>query len=210
LDSERIIPAEYLYRVNDIYFGKSTSVIYEHAYGIYASGIDEYIAAVTQSHYWRSITLGELKTAVARNQVTNEIIYEVVYSEIIDNLVNTQGVSVESTINWPRNINLNNGPWYTSITDIFVSWEEISGQQYYTSLSPGTARILHPNSLYNMRTRVAQELGQEYNSNLLPQWMTSQQENGSTLGYTQAWVICYTKPRETGGISPAEVIKTNI
>jgi hypothetical protein len=204
LDSERIIPTEYLYRVNDIYFGKSTSVIYEHAYGIYASGIDEYIAAVTQSHYWRSITLGELKTAVARNQVTNEIIYEVVYSEIIDNLVNTQGVSVESTVNWPRNINLNNGPWYTSITDIFVSWEEISGQQYYTSLSPGTARILHPNSLYNMRKRVGDILGLEPNSNLLPLWMTSQQENGSTLGYTQAWVICFTKP------GFAKTIKSNI
>ena len=204
LDSERIIPTEYLYRVNDIYFGKATSVIYEHAYGIYASGIDEYIAAVTQSHYWRSITLGELKTAVARNQVTNEIVYEVVYSEVIDNLVNPQGVSVESTVNWPRNINLNNGPWYTSITDIFVSWEEILGQQYYTSLSPGTARILHPNSLYNMRKRVSDILGLETNSNLLPLWMTSQQENGSTLGYTQAWVICFTKP------GFAKTIKSNI
>jgi hypothetical protein len=34
--------------------------------------------------------------------------------------------------------------------------------------------------------------------------MTSQQANGSTLGYTQAWVICYTKP------SLANAIKTNI
>jgi hypothetical protein len=65
---------------------------------------------------------------------------------------------------------------------------------FNTSLTPGFARTLYPNSLYNMRTRVAQELGQEYNSRLLPLWMTSQQENGSTLGYTQAWVICYTKP----------------
>jgi hypothetical protein len=34
--------------------------------------------------------------------------------------------------------------------------------------------------------------------------MTSQQANGSTLGYTQAWVICYTKP----GFS--DIVKTNI
>ena len=204
LDSERLIPSEYLYRASDIYFGKATSVIYEHAYGIYASGIDEYIAAVTRNHYWRNITLGELKTAVARNQVTNEIIYEVVYSEIIDNLVNPEGVSIESAIEWPRNINLFKGPWYTSITDIFVSWEEILGQQYYTSLTPGTARILYPNSLYNMRNRVGNVLGLEPNSNLLPLWMTSQQENGSTLGYTQAWVICFTKP------GFAKTIKSNI
>ena len=55
-----------------------------------------------------------------------------------------------------------------------------------------------------MRNRVAQELGQEFDSRLLPLWMTSQQNNGSTLGYTQAWVICYTKP----GLS--NTIKTNI
>jgi len=204
LDDDSLIPADSLYRLDDIYFSKATSVVYEHAYGIYASSIQEYISAVTQNHYWRNITLGELKTAVARDSATNEIIYEVVYSEVIDNLINPQGVSVESSITWPRNINLNLGPWYTSSTSILTSWIEKLGQEYYTSLSPGTARILYPNSLYNMRKRVADVLGLEPNSNLLPLWMTSQQTNGSTLGYTQAWVICYTKP----GL--ASTIKTNI
>jgi hypothetical protein len=55
-----------------------------------------------------------------------------------------------------------------------------------------------------MRNRVADVLGQVFNSTLLPQWMTSQQANGSTLGYTQAWVICYTKP------GFADTVKTNI
>jgi hypothetical protein len=55
-----------------------------------------------------------------------------------------------------------------------------------------------------MRNRVSQVVGQEYDSRLLPLWMTSQQADGSTLGYTQAWVICYTQP---GG---AEIIKNNI
>jgi len=45
-----------------------------------------------------------------------------------------------------------------------------------------------------MRTRISIEVGQDKNSNLLPLWMTSQQADGNTLGYTQAWVICYTKP----------------
>jgi hypothetical protein len=55
-----------------------------------------------------------------------------------------------------------------------------------------------------MRTQVADVLGQVFNSTLLPQWMTSQQANGSTLGYTQAWVLCYTKP------GFADTVKTNI
>ena len=203
LTSETLIPNEMIYRPNDQYFGKATNVIYEHAYGIYASEIDEYLAAVTRNHYWRNITLGELKTAVAKNSA-GDVIYEVVYSEVIDNLVNPAGISISSSIYWPRPIDLGLGPWYTSITDIYTSYETVLGQDYYTSLTPGYARTLYPNSLYNMRNRVAQVVGQEYDSRLLPLWMTSQQPNGGTLGYTQAWVICYTKPGFAG------TIKTNI
>jgi hypothetical protein len=262
LENDELIPPRMIYRPDDIYFGKATSVVYEHAYGIHASDINEYIAAVTKNHYWRNITLGELKTAVARDSAGN-IIYEVVYSAIVDNLVNpkydnfsatsmvagktytivnigttdftlvgapenkpgtvftatgpTLGTGTVSTIvsttsvseeiYWDRLIDLNLGPWYDSMENIYTSYEKdppILGQEYYTSLTPGYARILYPNSLPNMRNRVAQELGQEYDSQLLPLWMTSQQNDGSTLGYTQAWVICYTKP----GFS--ETIKNNI
>ena len=64
-----------------------------------------------------------------------------------------------------------------------------------------------------MRTRVGQELGQEFDSTLLPAWMTSQQLNGSTLGYTQAWVICYCKPRvvvDGNALTYAEFDLTNL
>ena len=193
LDSTTLIPNEMIYRPNDIYFGKASSIIYEHAFGIYASNIDEYLAAVTQNHYWRNITLGEIKTAVAKNSA-GEIIYEVVYSEVIDNLINPSGISIQQNIYWPRPIDLGLGPWYTSITDIYTSYANVLGQDYYTSLTPGYARLLYPNSLFNMRNRVGQVVGQVKDSTLLPLWMTSQQENGGTLGYTQAWVICYTKP----------------
>ena len=203
LSDDTLIPEADLYRSSDPFFGKADSVIYEHAYGIYASSIDQYIAAVTTNHYWRNITLGQLKTAVAKNEA-GEVIYEVVYSEVVDNLVNPQGVSISNKIYWPRPIDLGLGPWYTSVTDTYTSYVDILGQQYYTSLTPGYARILYPNSLYNMRNKVASSLGQEYNSKLLPQWMTSQQANGDTLGYTQAWVICYTLPGK------AEAIKSNI
>ena len=206
LQNDQLIPPEYIYRPDDIYYGKATSVIYEHAYGIYASNFEEYVAAVTRNHYWRQLTLGEIKTAIARNEQTGEILYEVVYSSVIDNLVNPQGVSVSKEILWPYFIPLDLGPWYTSETDIFTSYEGDSSPppEFYTSLTPGFARVLYPNSLPNMREQVADELGQEFNTNLLPLWMTSQQLNGSTLGYTPAWVICYAKP------GFGEIIKNNI
>ena len=203
LTNTTLIPTTDLYRATDIYFGKATSVVYEHLYGVFSSDLDEYIAAVTQNHYWRNITLGELKTAVAKNSA-GTIIYEVVYSEIIDNLINPSGVSVSSEIYWPTPINLFQGSWYTSVDDIYTSYVNIFGQEYYTSLTPGSATVLYPNSLINMRNRVSAVLGQEYNSSLLPLWMTSQQANGNTLGYTQAWFICYTKPGK------ASTIKNNI
>lgn len=203
LTNETIIPNEMIYRPNDQYFGKATDVIYQHAYGIYASTLAQYFASVDKNHYWRNITLGEIKTALAKNDA-GEVIYEVVYSEVIDNLINPQGVSVPEEIYWPRPIDLSLGPWYTSITNIYTSFENVLGQNYYTSLTPGYARVLYPNSLPNMRNQVAQTLGTEYNSRLLPLWMTSQQENGSTTGFIPAWVICYTKP----GFS--SVIKANI
>ena len=233
LTNTTLIPTADIYRPTDLNFGKASSVIYEHAYGIYASDFEEYVAAITKNHYWRNIILGQLKTAVARNNA-GEIVYEVVYSEIQDNLVNPKGKSVSELVEWPRNIPLNLGPWYTSRTDLYTSYVDRSlvGQNmqtqetieeqllvsetnlnllteegqpnYYTSLTPGFARLLYPNSLPNMRTRTGTNIGQEFDFNLLPRWMTSQQANGSMLGYTPAWVISYCKP------GTSAQIKTNI
>ena len=223
LNDTTLIPDSYLYRPTDLNFGKATSVIYAHAYGIYANDLDAYVAAVTKNHYLRNITLGELNTSVAKNDA-GEVIYEVVYSKVIDNLINPEGVSVSKEIVWPRLIDLNLGPWYTSVSNIYTSYinapvegqswitqnneyiisedlfilETESGQPgFYTSLTPGYATLLYPNSLPNMREQVGDELGQEYNFRLYPRWMTSQQANGSTLGFTPAWVIAYCKPGTT-------------
>ena len=233
LDNTTIFPLTDLYRPEDVNFGKATNITYEHAYGIYASDFEEYVAAIEKNHYWRYITLGQLKTAVAKNSA-GEIVYEVVYSEVQDNLINPKGKSISEEIVWPRNIPLNKGPWYTSVTDIYTSYINTTpeGQQlqteetfetqlissegslplltetsqpgYYTSLTPGFARNLFPNSLSNMRDRTGTNLGQEFDFRLLPGWMTSQQANGSTLGYTPAWVIAYCKP------GTADTIKNNI
>lgn len=223
LTNTNIIPNDFLYRSDDSNFGKAQSVVYAHAYGINASQLPEYIEAIkAKNHYWRNITLGEIKTAIARDDDGN-ILYEVVYSEVVDNLINPQGISIQKEITWPRLIDLGLGPWYTSSTEIYTSYEFLTEQfllstwlseylltqnqikimltqgapAFYTSLTPGYARLLYPNSLPNMRKQVSDVLGANYDYKLLPKWMTSQQINGSTLGFTPAWVICYTKPRSS-------------
>ena len=302
LTNSNLIPPSMIFRTDDPNFGLATDVVYEHAYGINASTMDQYIAAVTENHYWRNITLGEIDTAVARDSNGN-IIYEVVYSRVIDNLVNPSnvnqnyssystdsqtnnvipyGTSVSKEIHWEFPIPLNLGPWYSSEIDIFssyiggtntmdgtisqtssfnnaitcdstqglnvndyiifngtpfggvnvnttyyvlsilnstqftismsedgtpVSLTNATGnmsfvawtdpKDYYTSLTPGYAQNLYPNSLSNMREQVETVLGDQNAIGILPDWMSSQQEDGSTLGFTPAWVIAYCLPGTT-------------
>lgn len=281
--NNEIIPDSYVYRPNDSYFGKSTSVIYDHIYGVPSIArnafFTDYINAVEINHYWRNITLGEIKVAVARDR-SNNIIYEVVYSAIQDNLVNDAGESISKQIVWPRIIDLHLNDWIDSLTNIYTSYtyydqvpvvknyvglystttlilnsltditvgmvmtapvnfsvtndsngappvvvsidpatstvtvnvpqsltmnqQLLFNDPLYTSLTPGIARSLYPNSLPNMREQIYDALGRIDDQSLLPTWMTSQQLDGSISGFIPAWVICYAKP------GFGNIIKNNI
>jgi hypothetical protein len=93
------------------------------------------------------------------------VIYEVVYSRVVDDLVNNQGQSVSKIVNLAYPI--------------------------ATPENPQTTQV-YPNSLANMRDQVIDVVGQI--STKLPLWMTSKQTDGRVLGFTPAWVICYTQP----------------
>jgi hypothetical protein len=196
LTDTEIIPDDYLFRPDDPHFGKAQNITFVHAYGIKASTREKYIQSITENHYWRNVILGELKTAVARDD-NGDIIYEVVYSEVIDDLVNSLGQSVPKELIWPTYVSLQLGPYITSEGDLYTSFSNITVQDYgkfFTSQTPGTTNKFYPASLVNMRNELINNIGVTYNSNLLPKWMATQQENGNVLGYVQAFVICYTKP----------------
>ena len=173
LDNEEIFVPSYIYRPDDANFGKSTQVKYEHAYGLAPDTIDQYVSSLYENHYWKNLVLGEINTAQALDAAGN-IIYEVVYSKIIDNLVNAAGQSVAKIVNLP-----------------------------YTIIDPadGSSQItqVYPNSLINMRDQVIDVVGQI--STKLPIWMTSKQTNGRVLGFTPSWVICYTQPGRSAQIA---------
>jgi hypothetical protein len=203
LDDTTLIPTEFLYRPNDYNFGKAKDVSFVHAYGIDASSVESYIEAMQKNHYWRSLILGELKTAIARDK-DNNIIYEVVYSQIIDDLINEKGKSVSSTIKWPTTVSLELGPYLTSEDFLYTSFADVQDNLFYTSLTPGSTNTFYPASLDNMAKQLVNNLGNDPSSGLLPKWMTTQQLNGNVLGYVRAWVICYTLPGKS------TIIKNNI
>jgi hypothetical protein len=164
IQNQDIIPVDYVYRNDDPNFGVSSSIVYNHAYGLTASNLDDYVAALDINHYWKNLTLGSISYAQARNSA-GEVIYEAVYSQVVDNLVNNQGESVGKSVEIPYPIG---GPDSTEITTVY------------------------PNSLINMRDQVIDVVGQI--SPMLPAWMTSKQANGRVLGFVPAWVIAYVKP----------------
>lgn len=201
LTDTTLIPNEYLYRPDDIYFGKATDVTYVHIYGMESTSITNYINATIQNHYERRIRLGEINTAFATDENGN-ILYEVVYSTIIDELENENGVKQKDKISLSTLLNLRSGPWVINNNEILIDSTTIK-----VTASPGSTSFLYPAGLQNMRSELTSNLPQNFDNNLLPLWMTSQQPNAklnSTLGYKSAWVICYTKP----GYS--EIIKNNI
>jgi len=167
LNNDEIFVPDYIYRPDDPFFGKSTQVLYQHAFGLAPDTLETYVSSLYENHYWKNLVLGEINTAQALDPVTGEVVYEVVYSKIIDDLVNSAGASVNKIVNLPYAI---------------------------TDPADGSTQItqVYPNSLVNMRNQVIDVVGQI--SNKLPLWMTSKQTNGRVLGFTPAWVMCYTKP----------------
>ena len=167
LDNQEVFPPDYLYRIDDLNFGKSIQVTYAHAFGLAPDILERYVASLYENHYWKNLILGQIETAQAIDSVTGEVVYEVVYSKIIDNLVNDAGESVNKIVTLP-----------------YAIVDPADGSTIITSV--------YPNSLVNMRNQVIDVVGQI--SNTLPLWMTSKQSNGRVLGFTPAWVIAYVNP----------------
>jgi len=172
LQNSTIIPVELLYRGDDPNFGRATQVIYDHAFGLTAATYIEYVSSLYLNHYWKNLVLGEISTAQALDPATGKILYEVVYSKVIDNLVNDQGQSVSKEVVIPYPIDPS---------------------------TPEEIDTVYPNSLTNMRDQVIDVVGQI--SNLLPLWMLSKQADGRILGFTPAWVIAYVQPGQSGQIA---------
>jgi hypothetical protein len=171
LQNPTIFPPDLIYRNNDPNFGVARNVIYNHAYGLSPATYESYVESLNLNHYWKNLILGEIKTARALDD-NGDVIYEVVYSEIIGGLSNNAGESVAKEVVLPFPINANDS---TEIDSVY------------------------PNSLQNMRDQVIDVVGQT--SNVLPRWMLSTQANGQTLGFTPAWVIAYTNPGQSGQIA---------
>lgn len=196
---------EYIYRPNDPNFGIQTQIKMLVYAGIETLQVRDYVAAIAKNHKRKRFKLGEVKTAVAKTPGTNDIVYEVVYIEVIDPYMPNNGkVRKNYTINTKQTFNVS-GIQYS--TDDDSTGLQNSEPWRLRPKTPNTIKadsnaILASDSkdqkryianIDNMRDNI-RVLG-ETERNFLPLWMRSNQQGSvAELGFVSAIPICYTKP----------------
>lgn len=101
---------------------------------------------------------------------------------------------VKTAIAVDENFNTKYEVVYVDIIDEQVNSAGL-GPNLEVSLPANSQNIstIYPNSFPNMETRLIDGVGYS-NRGVLPDWMTSRQENGTVLGFIRALILCYTIP----------------
>jgi len=209
-------PAE-LYRSGDSNFGVQTELKMLLFAGIESTAAERYVSAMGHNHYRKQILFGDIKTAKARDPETQETVYEVVYVDIKDDLEKEYYVpivldpalyilgerlvgrqSISSVVELPDKIN----------SPVLVSYDAIKVDSDVPFASDKDHQRIFPNSIYNMRERIA-EIG-ERDRSFLPLWMRSIQDDASyESGYVKGLILCYCLPNKSEGIVARIKAKTN-
>jgi hypothetical protein len=187
-------PAD-LYRYGDSNFGVQTDLRVLIYAGIESVAAVKYVQAMSRNHYQKRLKFGSLKTAKAKDPVTQEAIYEIIYVEIVDDL-EKNGRSISQTVNLPNNIN----------SKVLISYDSIKIDSDIPLVSDSDHQRVFPNSIKNMRSRIG-SVG-DRDREFLPLWMRSTQEQAAyETGYVQVLPLCYCKPGSAENV--AARIKAN-
>jgi hypothetical protein len=179
-----------IYRYGESNFGIQTELRVLVFAGIESVGAVGYVQAMSQNHYRKNLKFGNVKYAVAKDLLTQEPIYEVIYVEVVDEF-EKNGTSVSSTVNLSNSIN----------SKVLVSYDAIKVDSNIPFASDSDHQRIFPNSIKNMRRRI-RGVG-ERDREFLPLWMRSiQADSFVETGYMKALILCYLQPgKSEGGIS---------
>ena len=84
INNYEIFPPQYIYRPYDENFGVQKDLRTLVYAGIEAKALRDFVASTTLNHRRKSFYFGEIKSAVAKTPGTNDVVYEVIYVEIVD------------------------------------------------------------------------------------------------------------------------------
>jgi len=100
----------FIYRYYDPNFGIQHEPKMVLEFGIEQINLRDYIPALSKNFYRRRFNFGDVKIAMAKD-IHGKLIYEVVYVDVVDNLINSAGVSVSSEVH------SNNNTYYPASID---------------------------------------------------------------------------------------------
>ncbi len=109
-----VFPQSSMYRYYDSNFGVQTEIKLILEFGIEQQNLADYLPALRENFYRRRFYFGDIKIAVASNS-TGTSIYEVVYIDIIDNMIQTMPGNILGTVN--NVLHANNTIYYPSSID---------------------------------------------------------------------------------------------
>jgi hypothetical protein len=194
-----IFDPERIYRYGDPAFGVQQEVKMLMYAGIESTEAEKFVQAMSRNHYRKRFRFGDVKKAVAKDPITQTVIYEVVYVDIIDNL-EKNNVSISDTVNLPDVIN----------SKVLVSGNNITIDSDAFFISDSDYQRIFPNSIKNMRKRIKEITVSDDGSTIraaerdrtyLPLWMRSIQEDSFVEpGFVSAMALCYTKPGQADRI----------
>jgi hypothetical protein len=177
-----IFRPEDIYRYGDKEYGIQTDLKILLYAGIESKDAVTFVQALSRNHYKKRLLFGSPRIAKAKNPITQEIIYEVIYVDVIDDLENQNG-SISQTVDLPDYIN----------SKVLVSYDAIKVDSDIPFVSDRDHQRIFPNSIRNMRRRI-KSIGDQ-DREFLPLWMRSIQDQSQyELGYTKSLILCYTKP----------------
>lgn len=180
-DSSIFKPVD-LYRYGDINFSVQPELKMLVYAGIESTAAVKYVQAMSRNHYNKRFKFGDLKMAKAKDPLTQNTVYEVVYVDVIDEY-EKDGVSISRDVTLPS----------TTKSPILVSYDAIKIDSDQQLASYRDHRHIYPNSVKNMRKQIA-TAGQN-DREFLPLWMRSVQDSTAyEPGFTRALVLCYVTP----------------
>jgi hypothetical protein len=199
INNSRIFVPEYLYRAGDPDFGLQRDLKALVYAGIESKNINEFVAATARNHRKKNFYLGELKTAFAKNPGSDEVIYEVVYVDLVDPQQAKSGKTATSfKTKSPNKITVDSLRYsadtpgqpfkYRPIPENTITIDSTA-----VKIGQNTNSLLYISNLQNMRDRI-REVG-ENSKDFLPLWMRTQQGSKEQLTrFVPAIPICYTIP----------------
>lgn len=183
-----IFRSDEIYRYGDRNFGIQDEIKVLLYAGIESVEAVKYVQAMSRNHYRKRIRLGKVKSAEAKDPSTQEVIYEVVYVDVIDEY-EKNGKSISNEIHLADDIE----------SKVLVSYDSIKIDSDIPLVSDSDHQRIFPNSFKNMRKRI-KAIG-ERDREFLPLWMRSIQQNSAVEpGYVKALLLCFTKPGKAASI----------